>query len=85
MSDKIKKTITIYGNEEDVNTLIDFIGHVEYLGNVGASRNIVLRVDGDGSGRMHFYNEDSEPLVRHTKKYNIEQYDGAIVGTYDIG
>lgn len=85
MSDKIKKTIIMSGYEEDVDTLIDFLGHVEYLGNVGASRNITLRVDGDGSGRMHFYKEDNEPLVRHTKKYNIEQYDGAIVGTYDIG
>ena len=32
--------------------------HIEYLGVIGASRNIMIRVDGDGSGRINVYKND---------------------------
>lgn len=79
----MEKIIRIGGSEEDVDTLIEALCHIEYLGNIGASRNIVIRVDGDGSGRMHFTDELGDRLS--DKKYNIKQEAHAVVGVYDIG
>ena len=73
------------GNKEDLDTLEKMFRHIEYIGEVGASRNIVIRVDGDGTGRIQVYREDTTKI--DTNKYNIEQNlgQGAIVGIYDIG
>lgn len=73
------------GNKEDLDTLEKIFRHIEYLGEVGASRNILIRVDGDGTGRIQVYREDTTKI--DTDKYNIEQNlgQGAIVGIYDIG
>lgn len=81
---KISKTVKISGHETDVNTIITMLRHMEYLGEVGASRNILVRVDGDGSGRIHVYNEDGSKIDNN--HYNIEQnIDGPLVAIYDIG
>ena len=45
-----ERTVTIRGREEDVNTVLKLLRHMEYLGNIGASRNLLVRVDGDGWG-----------------------------------
>lgn len=45
-----ERTVTIRGREEDVATILRLLRHMEYLGNVGASRNLLVRVDGDGWG-----------------------------------
>lgn len=81
----IERTVTIRGREEDVATVLKLLRHMEYLGDVGASRNIVVRVDGDGSGRIHVTGENGEKLDNF--HYNIKQNldMGAIVGVYDIG
>lgn len=80
----MEMTITMKGRDEDIATLCEFLAHVQYLGSVGASRNLVLRVDGDGSGRMSFSTADGERLTSKTK-YNLEQSSHAVVGVYDIG
>lgn len=80
----MEKIIKIAGNEKDVETICEFLRHAEFLGNVGASRNLVLRVDGDGSGRIKIYNEDGT-RTHADKKYNLEQSAHAVVGVYDIG
>ena len=80
----MEMTITMRGRDEDIATLCEFLAHVQYLGSVGASRNLVLRVDGDGSGRMSFSTIDGEGLTSKTK-YNLEQSAHAVVGVYDIG
>ena len=79
-------TIKISGHQEDIDTIVKLLEHIEYLGNVGASRNILVRVDGDGSGRIHVYNESGLPMNSTHTKYNIEQnMEGPLVGIYDIG
>lgn len=81
---KISKTVKISGHESDVNTIITMLRHMEYLGEVGASRSILVRVDGDGCGRIHVYNEDGSKIDNN--HYNIEQnIEGSLVAIYDIG
>jgi hypothetical protein len=82
--DKIEKVVKIVGHEKDVETICEFLRHAEYLGNVGASRNLILRVYGDGSGRIKVYNEDGT-RIHADRKYNTEQGSNAVVGVYDIG
>ena len=84
MNNKVEKVIKIVGHEKDIETLCEFLRHAEYLGNIGASRNLVLRVDGDGCGRINIFNADGTRINAH-KKYNIEQQEYAVVGVYDIG
>lgn len=78
-------SFTIYGREEDVDAIRKLLRHIEYLGNVGASRNLLVRVDGDGSGRIKVIDESGARLGN--EKYNIKQDlgMGAVVGVYDIG
>lgn len=80
-----ERTVTIRGREEDVNTVLKLLRHMEYLGNVGASRNLLVRVDGDGWGRIRVTDENGKKL--DNTPYNTKQnFDmGAIVGVYDIG
>ena len=78
-------SFTIYGREEDVDTIRKLLRHIEYLGKVGASRNLLVRVDGDGGGRIKVIEESGARL--DNEKYNIKQDlgMGAVVGVYDIG
>ena len=80
-----ERTVTIRGRVEDVNAVLKLLRHMEYLGDVGASRNIVVRVDRDGYGRIHVTDENGEKL--DNDRYSIEQFSsmGAIVEIYDIG
>ena len=78
-------SFTIYGREEDVDAIRKLLRHIEYLGNVGASRNLLVRVDGDGSGRIKVIDESGVRL--DNEKYNIKQdlRMGTVAGVYDIG
>ena len=80
-----ERTVIIRGREEDVNTVLKLLRHMEYLGNVGASRNLHVRVDGDGVGRIHVTDENGKKLDNNS--YNTKQNlgMGAVVGVYDIG
>ena len=80
-----ERTVTIRGREEDVNTVLKLLRHMEYLGNVGASRNLLVRVDGDGLGRIRVTYENGNKLDNNP--YNTKQNlgMGAVVGVYDIG
>ena len=81
----IERTITIRGREEDVATILKLLRHMEYLGNVGASRNLLVRVDGDGWGRIRVTDENGKKLdnTPYNTKQNLGM--GAVVGVYDIG
>lgn len=81
----IERTVTISGREEDVATVLRLLRHIEYLGNVGASRNLLVWVDGDGCGRIHVTDESGEKL--DNVHYSTEQIPtmGAVAGVYDIG
>lgn len=87
-----KRIYTFEGRVEDLDKLEKLFRHIEYLGNIGASRNLLVRVDGDGAGRIKVEKTDvdwrdvldSQPI--DNDKYNTEQdnlYN--CVGTYDIG
>lgn len=82
---KEKRTYTITGRKEDLDTLEKALRHIEYLGNIGASRNILIRVDGDGAGRIRIENSNGHSL--DNEQYNVNQSVEhiAVVGIYDIG
>lgn len=85
MEERIYK---IRGRKEDLDNLEKALRHIEYLGQIGASRNILIRVDGDGAGRIKVTNENGNKL--DDEKYNIAQtneqtFKSDIVGIYDIG
>lgn len=88
----------ICGRAEDLDKLEKALRHIEFLGDVGASRNILIRVDGDGSGRIKVYKvelsqfgeiiDDRTKIDRelyNTKQTNQQTFREDIVGIYDIG
>lgn len=79
-----KRTYEFFGRPEDLDTLEKLFRHIEYLGNIGASRNLLVRVDGDGYGRIQVM-KDKHHIDK--EKYNTTQNlgQGALVGIYDIG
>lgn len=81
----IERSYIFKGSKENLDTLEKIFRHIEYLGNIGASRNILIRIDGDGSGRVKFISKDGNKL--DNKNYNLKQTqeDTYIVGIYDIG
>lgn len=87
------KIYQITGTPEQLRVLEKMFIHMEYLGTIGASRNILLRVDGDGAARMRFKDGDGLYLsdyIKDERTHNIEQSTveegkvGCIVGTYDF-
>lgn len=84
----------IYGKTEDLDKLEKALRHIEYLGEIGASRNVLIRVDGDGSGRikvhkvlraMVYEQEKIDKEQYNTKQTNQQTFKEDIVGIYDIG
>ena len=88
----------ICGRAEDLDKLEKALRHIEFLGDVGASRNVLIRVDGDGSGRIKVYKvelsqfgeiiDDRTKIDRelyNTKQTNQQTFREDIVGIYDIG
>lgn len=85
-NDTETRVYEISGNSEDLDTLEKALRHCEYLGNIGASRNILLRIDGDGSGRIKVRKVTNNGKVNiDNNRYNTDQDKNAIVGVYDIG
>lgn len=79
------RTYQISGRKEDLDILEKALRHIEYLGNIGASRNILIRIDGDGAGRINVKDGNGNKLS--DERFNIDQSieKTVIVGTYDIG
>lgn len=91
--EKVTKIYQITGTPEQLRVLEKMFIHMEYLGMVGASRNLLVRVDGDGAARMKFQDEDGlflSDYIKDEKTKNTEQTVvegnsvGAIVGIYDF-
>ena len=68
---KETRTYKITGRKEDLDTLEKVFGHIEYLGKIGASRNILIRIDGDGVGRLNFKDDNGNKL--DDERYNTDQ------------
>ena len=67
----------ICGKTEDLDNLEKALRHIEFLGEIGASRNILIRVDGDGSGRINFKfdNEEDENMFKKIKSEMMSDYN----------
>ena len=65
------KTYQITGTPEQLRVLEKMFIHMEYLGTIGASRNILLRVDGDGAARMRFKDGDGLYLSDYIKDWKL--------------
>ena len=81
---KEKRTYTITGRKEDLDTLEKALRHIEYLGNIGSTRNILIRIDGDGAGRINVYKNDKRIDNEHYNQ-NQDNLINGCVGVYDIG
>lgn len=91
--DRVEKIYKISGTPEQLRVLEKMFVHIEYLGSIGASRNILLRIDGDGNAQLRFKDEDDLYLsdyIKDEKTKNTEQSTveegrvGCIVGIYDF-
>lgn len=91
--DRVEKVYRISGTPEQLRILEKMFIHMEYLGTVGASRNILVQVDGDGGAHLCFKDEDGLYLsdyIKDEKTKNTEQTVveegrvGAIVGRYSF-
>lgn len=52
----------VEANETDLIEFVRICGVIQFLGNIGASRQLEIYVDGDGSARFTFYmNEEKIP------------------------
>lgn len=79
----MEKTYKFVGTENQLKVLENLFRHIEYLGNVGASRNLLVRVDGDGAARIKVFKENGSRINK--SKYSIEQnllYNCS--GVYDL-
>lgn len=65
--ERVEKTYKISGSPEQIRVLEKFLVHMELLGTWGASRNLVLQVDGDGAARMKVKDEDGLFLSDYIK------------------
>ena len=91
--DRVEKVYRISGTPEQLRILEKMFIHMEYLGTVGASRNILVQVDGDSGAHLRFKDEDGLYLsdyIKDEKTKNTEQTVveegrvGAIVGRYSF-
>lgn len=88
-----KRYYEFRGRVEDLDRLEKLLRHIEYLGKIGASRNLMVRVDGDGSGRVNIDKIflDPKDILAGQKideeTYNIDQSNltNGCVSVYDIG
>ncbi len=65
-----RRVIEIFGNSKNLDEFEKFLRHIEYLGNVGASRQLLISVDGDGAGQLQF-KKHGERL--DNKEYSTDQ------------
>jgi hypothetical protein len=82
--------VRVTGNKEEVQALLLALATVSYLCDTGASRRIVLDVDGDGSANLSFelrgHDITPEPIVLpedHCLRAAIR--DGGDIPNFSIG
>ena len=69
LADKIEeetRTYEITGKPHQLSEIEGFLGAVQYLGDVGASRSLKIWIDGDGGARLKA-RRDGEDLEPHEK------------------
>lgn len=85
------KTFKVLARDEKwLDVVEQLLLHMEYLGKIGASRNLLVRVDGDGSGQILIEDEDGLFISDYKNLKTETPTDQAtlettISGVYDIG
>lgn len=81
---KDSRKYEIRGSVDSLDTIESLLRHIEYLGNVGVSRNLLINIDGDELGRLKVFRSDGHRI--DYKKYNVEEetIETKISGKYNI-
>lgn len=72
------RTYDIIGKPHQLDELEGFLGTIAYLGDVGASRTLKIRIDGDGAVRLKV-RSNGEALKPH-KKTDLEKDEALNIG-----
>ena len=68
--------IKVEGGREEISEFLSLCAKIRHLGRVGANRDILLQVDGDGSGQLEFKTIDfPENLI---DKISLEEFEKSI-------
>lgn len=67
-NNKKRLVVEFVGSEVDLNQLIHAFRAMEYFGQIGASRDVVLAVDGDGAGQIAVTFPDFKKEVEVSQK-----------------
>lgn len=68
--------IKVEGGKEEILEFLSLCAKIRHLGRVGANRDILLQVDGDGSGQLEFETTDfPENLI---DKISLEEFEKSI-------
>ena len=49
-----KLDIQVTGQQTEIREFLEILGAIQYLGSVGSNRDLLVGVDGDGTGRLRF-------------------------------
>ena len=70
MDDREVRIYKFVGRPEHLDKLEQLLLHIEYFGNVGASRNLLVLVDGDGAARIRVMDKDDLFVSDYVKLKN---------------
>lgn len=79
--DRKKITVSVVGPEDQLRSFVQLCKTIEWLGDVGASRTVIVDVDGDGSACLRF----DFGALDHSAVDPIEDTDGDTVRVTGIG
>jgi hypothetical protein len=81
---QVSLDIKVIGQEIEIVELLKVLGAIQYLGDVGSSRDIKVSVDGDGSGRLSFRVKVEGKFV-DLPSTKIDTYSGDLTTKFYIG
>ena len=82
---KSKMTFTVVGHDSELQEFVKLCALVQSFGTYGMSRTIKVDVDGDGSGRLQFFNAKDEEMPNLDHKL-LNDVDASKTGFHvDIG
>jgi hypothetical protein len=67
--ENIYTDIRVVGGQEEVIELFKVLYTIQRLGRVGASRDLLVSVDGDGSARLEFFLQENGSLIPFDEMY----------------
>jgi hypothetical protein len=79
MSEKISIDLRIVGHESEIVEFLRLCQTISRLGTIGASRKVMVSVDGDGSGKLCFlYESNDEKYDDIEELMNLDAFDQLI-------